>query len=175
MVEDSSSLSILNYDWGTTNITTDLIYPLSLDPLFSNFYVEIPVLLKEYLKNTNFTYKHTDNNLLTIKNLKTNNPLFEVEVVDFKNIESIDPYVNKYFLILNKEKYKKQVKSKINKMYKKFTENKINDVAQPDYKIDNKYESKKDFLFYLQINHKLNYFYVKDSIHQVLLEKFKTL
>ncbi|EQB61878.1 bos1-like vesicular transport protein [Vairimorpha apis BRL 01] len=163
MVEDSSSISFLNYDWGGATYVNDLIYPLALDPLFSELYVEIPFSLKIYLKNVNFTYKFIENNSVNIKNIKTSELKIKLEVIEFENIESIDPYNCKYFLILNKDKYKKQVQSKINKINKKYLENKVNNIIQPDHKIDNKYESKREILFTLQINHKLNYFFIDDS------------
>lgn len=165
MVEDSSSLSLLNYDWGTANYTPDLIFPLCLDPLFSAIYVEIPLYLKDYLQNIKFTYKLNNSNFITIKNIKTNKVLFNLSVVNFENVESIDPFISKHIIILNKNKYKKQIQSQLNKLYKKFTESKLNNVTQLDYKIDNKYENKRNFLLSLQINHKLNYFFVDESLN----------
>ncbi|EEQ81832.1 hypothetical protein NCER_101571 [Vairimorpha ceranae BRL01] len=160
MGDDSTSLSFLNLNW-CDKVDTSLIYPIILDPLYTDLYLEISYKLQDLLqkiKQVNFSYKIINEEFIRIKDFKTKQIILEMGVCDFEKLEFINLHQLKIYIILNKKKYKRKISSMINKTYK---ENVINSAHKP---IENNYESIKKLMFELQIKKNVNVIFVENEI-----------
>ncbi|KAK6090465.1 hypothetical protein P3W45_000562 [Vairimorpha bombi] len=170
MKDDSSSLSFLNFNWCETGTDTSMVYPFILDPSFMDYYIEVSHRLQDLIKKNkkiNFSYKIINEDVIRIVNIKTKNVLLELGVCDFEKIEFINVHRSKIFLVLNRNKFRKKIVSRNNKIYKQNVE-KSSTTA-----IENEYEALQNFLFRTQINYKINFIFIDGE--EVLFRELKNI